>query len=220
MEHTRLILNFLSELKEHNYKEWMDEHKQQYQQARQAFIELVGELLEGMKVFDPSLEGIQPKECIFRINRDIRFSKDKTPYKIWMSAVMAEGGKKTLQAIYYLHLQPGGESMVAGGIHEPPGEQLRKIRQEVDYNAGELKEIVNHPDFLRYFGEIQGEKLSRAPKGYPVDHPNIEFLKLKSYLAVRKFSDAEVQWENFIEEVLKTFRTVLPFNDYLNVAVS
>lgn len=220
MQRTRLILNFLSELKEHNHKEWMDEHKQQYQEARQAFVELVDELLEGMKVFDPSLEGIQPKECIFRINRDIRFSKDKTPYKIWMSAVMAEGGKKTLQAIYYLHLQPGGESMVAGGIHEPPGEQLRKIRQEVDYNAGELKEIVNHADFLRYFGEIQGEKLSRAPKGYPVDHPNIEFLKLKSYLAIRRFSDAEVQQEDFVEEVLKTFRAVQPFNEYLNVAVS
>lgn len=220
MQNTHLILSFLSELKEHNQKEWMDAHKQQYQQARQAFIALVGQLLEGLKSHDPSLEGIQPKDCIFRINRDIRFSKDKTPYKIWMSAVMAEGGKKTLEAIYYLHLQPGDESMVAGGIYEPLGEQLRKIRQEVDYNAAELKEIVYHPDFLKYFGEIQGDKLSRAPKGYPADHPNIEFLKLKSYLAIRKFSDAEVLQDDFVEEVLKTFRAVQPFNEYLNVAVS
>jgi uncharacterized protein (TIGR02453 family) len=220
MQEINFILNFLSELKENNQKEWMDAHKQQYQQARQAFIGLVGELLEGMKGFDSSLEGIQPKDCIFRINRDIRFSADKTPYKVWLSAVMAEGGKKTLQSIYYLHLQPGGESMVAGGIHQPAGEQLRKIRQEVDYNAAELREIVNHPDFLRYFGEIQGEKLSRAPKGYPIDHPNIEFLKLKSYLAIRKFKDEEVIQKDFVQEVLKTYRAVQPFNEYLNIAVS
>jgi uncharacterized protein (TIGR02453 family) len=220
MQEIHFILNFLSELKENNQKEWMDTHKQQYQQARQAFIGLVGELLEGMKDFDPSLEGMQPKDCIFRINRDIRFSADKTPYKVWLSAAMAEGGKKTLQSIYYLRLQPGNESMVAGGIHQPAGEQLRKIRQEVDYNAAELREIVNHPDFLRYFGEIQGEKLSRAPKGYPIDHPNIEFLKLKSYLAIRKFKDEEVTQKDFVQEVLKTYRAVQPFNEYLNIAVS
>lgn len=220
MQDTRLILDFLSGLKEHNHKAWLDAHRQQYEEAKQAFLELVGELLEGLKTHDPSLEGLQPKDCIFRLNRDIRFSKDKTPYKVWMSAVMAEGGKKTLQAIYYLHLQPGNESMVAGGIYEPAGEQLRKIRQEVDYNAGELKEIVNQADFLRYFGELQGDKLSRAPKGYPVDHPNIEFLKLKSYLAIRKFTDAEVLREDFVQEVLSTFKAAQPLNEYLNVAIS
>lgn len=220
MANTRLILEFLSALKDNNRKEWMDAHKQQYQQARQAFIALVGQVLEGLKAHDPSLEGLQPKDCIFRINRDIRFSKDKTPYTTWMSAVMAEGGKKSEQAIYYLRLQPGNESMLAGGMHEPAGEQLRKIRQEVDYNAGELKEIISQADFQRLFGEIQGEKLRRAPKGYPVNHPNIEFLKLKSYLAIRKFSDAEVVQENFVEEVLHTFRVVQPLNEYLNVAIS
>lgn len=198
----------------------MDAHRKEYEQARQAFTELVAQLLEGLKAQDPTLEGLQPKDCIFRINRDIRFSKDKTPYKTWMSAVMAEGGKKSEQAIYYLHLQPGNESMIAGGMHEPAGEQLRKIRQEVDYNAGELKEIVSTPDFRRLFGEIQGDKLSRAPKGYPANHPNIEFLRLKSYLAIRKFSDAEVVQENFVAEVLDTFHAVQPLNDYLNVAIS
>ena len=198
----------------------MDAHQQQYQQARQDFTELVGQVLEGLKAHEASLVGLQPKDCIFRINRDIRFSKDKTPYKTWMSAVVAEGGKKSEQAIFYLHLQPGNESMLAGGMHEPAGEQLRKIRQEVDYNAGELKEIISQADFQRLFGEIQGEKLSRGPKGYPANHPNIEFLKLKSYLAIRKFSDEDVIQENFVEEVLYTFRVVQPLNEYLNVAIS
>lgn len=220
MSNLKLILDFLSELKEHNQKEWMDGNRSYYEQAKNEFKSLVSDILESMKKIDPSLEMLSVNDCIFRLNRDIRFSADKTPYKSWMAAVMSEGGKKSLNAVYYLHLQPGGESMVAGGMYQPAGEQLRKIRQEVDYNAAELKQIVEAPDFRKYFGEIQGEKLSRAPKGYAPEHPNIEFLKLKSFLAVRNFTDQEVTSPGFTDQVIETFRAVQPLNDFLNVAVS
>lgn len=220
MHNTQLILDFLRELKENNQKEWMDANRKWYEQARGEFKHLVSDILERMKDHDPSLAMLSVNDCLFRINRDIRFSADKSPYKSWMSAVMAEEGKKSLGAIYYLHLQADNESMAAGGMYQPAGEQLKKIRQEVDYNAAELRQIVSAPSFQQYFGQIQGEKLSRAPKGYLPDHPNIEFLKLKSFLAIRKFPDADVVKENFAEEVIQTFRAAQPFKEYLDIAVS
>ncbi|WP_017732814.1 DUF2461 domain-containing protein [Nafulsella turpanensis] len=220
MADTTQILDFLSALRENNQKDWMEANKQQYLQAREQFTLLVAAILEELKPFDPSLEGVEAKDCIFRLHRDIRFSADKAPYKTWFSAVMAVGGRKTLEAVYYLHLQPGNESMLATGLHQPPGEQLKKVRQEIDYNAGELKEIITEKRFQQYFGSIQGEKLSRAPKGYPVDHPNIEFLKLKSYLAIRKLSDEEVKSDILTHEVVETFKAAQPFNEFLNIAAS
>lgn len=217
---TKLILDFLGELKANNEKEWMEANRKYYQEAREEFKKLTGYVLDALKAFEPGLEGVTVNDCIFRINRDIRFSNDKTPYKPWMSAVMAEGGRHTTNAIYYLHLQSNNESRVAGGIYQPAGEQLRKIRQEVDYNAPELKKIVSTADFRKHFGQIQGEKLSRAPKGYPADHPNIELLKLKSFLAMQSFTDEEVLQEDFAGRAIESFRMVQPFNEYLNVAIS
>ena len=220
MSNTGLILEFLAELKENNNKEWIDAHRPYFEQAKDEFKNLVQDVLENMKEHDPSLAMLSVKDCIFRMNRDVRFSKDKSPYKTWMSAVMAEGGKKSLNAIYYLHLQPGNESMAAGGMYQPPGDYMRKIRQEIDYNAGELISIVKAPSFKKNFNEIEGEKLARAPKGYSPGHPNIEFLKLKSYLAIRKFPDKDLTAPEFLSEITSTFKAARPFNDFLNVAVS
>ncbi len=220
MADVKQILDFLSQLKENNNKEWMDANRNSYEQARDEFKELVAYLLEKMQEHDPSLSMLEVKDCIFRLNRDIRFSTDKTPYKTWMSAVLSEGGKKSLNPVYYLHLQPGNESMTAAGLYQPTGDQMKKIRQEVDYNAAELKEIITQADFKQHFGEIQGEKLSRAPRGYQPDHPNIEFLKLKSFVAMRKFSDEAATASGFAEEAVKTFRAAQPFNEFLNVATS
>lgn len=216
----KLILDFLSDLRENNRKEWMDANRSSYERAKEEFKGLISYILENMQQFDPSLSALEAKDCIFRINRDIRFSKDKTPYKTWMSAVLSEGGKKSLNPLYYLHLQPGNESMAAAGLYQPTGDQMRKIRQEIDYNAPELKEIINTSSFVQNFGEIQGEKLTRPPKGYQPDHPNIEFLKLKSYVAIRKFSDEKVMEASFADEVITTFKAAQPFNEFLNVAVS
>jgi len=217
---TTYILSFLSDLQANNEKAWMDEHRPRYKTARQHFIDLVGYILGELSIDDESLRGLNPKDCIFRINRDIRFSKDKSPYKNNFGAAMAEGGRHTDQALYYLHLQPIDESFIAGGIYQPPPPVLAKVRQEIDYNPGELKTITDAPDFKRYFGEIQGDMLKRAPKGYEPDHPNIELLKLKDYLVMHKLTDKQVTDDNFPRTAVKMFQSMQPFLDYLNVAVS
>lgn len=212
-------LKFLEQLAQNNSKEWMDANRDWYQECRQEFIEFVDELIGQMQAFEPAVAGLEGRKCIFRINRDIRFSKDKSPYKINFGAAISEGGKHSVYPSYYFHLQPG-ENFVGGGIYMPPGEVLKKIRQEVDYNPGELKTIVSEPRFVELFKEVQGDKLKTAPKGYPKDHPNIEFLKLKSYVVLRSLDDTEIRSESVLSAVLESFQTMKPFNDYLAVAVS
>ncbi len=217
---TTHILSFLNDLQANNEKAWMDEHRARYQTARQHFIDLVGHILGELSINDESLRGLNPKECIFRINRDIRFSKNKSPYKNNLGAAMAEGGKKTDQALYYLHLQPNNESFIAGGIYQPPSPILAKVRQEIDYNASELKTITDAPEFKQNFGEIQGDTLKRAPKGYEPDHPNIELLKLKSYIVMQKLTDKQVTNQQFPTKAVQVFQSMQPFLGYLNIAVS
>ncbi|MGK7394744.1 MAG: DUF2461 domain-containing protein [Candidatus Cyclobacteriaceae bacterium M3_2C_046] len=219
MDTTR-ILDFIAGLKQNNHKDWMDAHREEYLAAKAEFEKLINFLIPQLQQFDESIHGVLAKDCIFRINRDIRFSKDKSPYKTNFGAFMAEGGRKTWKAGYYLHLEPGDESMIAGGIYMPPGEVLKKIRQEVDYNPAELKKIVSQEKFRQNFEEIQGEKLKTAPKGYPADHPNIEFLKLKSYTVLHKVPDRVVKSAEFPDKVVEVFSVMHPFNEYLNVAVS
>lgn len=217
---TTLILDFLQGLATHNNKEWMEANKETYNEAKSSYIELISVLLDKLKEFDPGISSLTAKECIFRINRDVRFSKNKAPYKSNFGASISEGGKKSATAGYYLHLQPGNESFIGGGLYMPPAEDLKKIRQEIDYNAPELLKVVSEKDFKNAFGTIQGEKLVRAPKGYSPDHPNIEFLKLKSYVVLHKLSDKEVKANNLIENLEGKCRSMKPFLDFLNVAVS
>ena len=213
-------LTFLQQLQQNNQKEWMDAHRDDYQAARESFIELITYLLRGLETEDEGMRGLDPKKCIFRINRDIRFSKDKSPYKINFGAALAEGGRNSGNAAYYLHLQPNDESFIGGGLYQPPKEMLAKVRQEIDYNASELRTLVSAPDFRETFGEIQGDSLKRAPKGYDPDHPNIALLKLKDYIVLRKLTDEEVTDAQFPDQALATFKTMIPFVHYLNVAVS
>ncbi|MEO1049349.1 MAG: DUF2461 domain-containing protein [Bacteroidota bacterium] len=216
----KLILDFLAELRENNNREWMEANKPRYKKVKEAFNAVTADVINGIAEVDESLFGVEPKHCVFRINRDIRFSKDKSPYKINMGAFIAEGGRKSEHAGYYFHLQPGDETMIAGGIYMPPAPNLAKIRQEIDYNAAELKKILDEKTFKSHFKQIEGEKLKRAPKGYPVDHPNIELLKLKSYIVWRKVKDKEMLKPGALEEIISTFRVIQPFNEYLNVAIS
>lgn len=217
---TSLILEFLKGLSSHNNKEWMEANKEEYNQAKATFIELVSTLLENLKQFDPGIAALTPKDCIFRINRDVRFSKNKAPYKNNFGASISEGGKKSENAGYYLHIQPDNESFIGGGLYMPSGESLKKIRQEIDYNAPELLKVVSEKDFKKTFGTIQGEKLARAPKGYSPDHPNIEFLKLKSYVVLQKLSDEEIRPKDLVANLTDKCRTMQPLLDYLNVAIS
>ena len=216
----QLLLHFLSELEQNNNKEWMDAHRDWYHQAKEEFQNFVHFLLGEMSVVDEGLLGLQPKDCIFRINRDIRFSKNKSPYKNNFGVFMSEGGKKSPNAGYYLHIQPGNESFIGGGMYHPESDALSKVRQEIDYNAGELKEITSQKAFKKYFDTIQGEKLKRAPKGYQPDHPNIELLKLKDFVVIHKLQDEELVKENFGYKTIQIFKAMEPFVHYLNVAIS
>lgn len=213
-------LDFLKLLKENNNRDWMHGHKTMYQDAKEEFNDFISNLLPSLVLFDENLTGLEIKQCIFRINRDIRFSKDKSPYKNNFGAFMVEGGKKSGKAGYYLHLESGDNSFLAGGVYGPSSENLAKIRQEIDYNPGDLQKITLEPAFISYFGAIQGESLKRPPKGYGTDHPNIDLLKLKSFLVMHAVKDKEVLNKKFLQNAVGIFKEIQPLNEYLNVAMS
>ncbi len=213
------ILSFLEDLSENNNRDWMQENKKRYEAAKNEFKQVIVQLLEGICQFDEGVQGLQPKDCIFRLNRDIRFSKDKSPYKTNFGAAMMEGGRKTGNPTYYIHIQPGN-SFVAGGVYMPEADNLKKIRQEIDYNPEELKNIVDSPEFKKTFGVMTGEQLKTAPKGYPKDHPNIELLRFKSFIVSKDVSDKMVSARSFIDNTIRDFKVLHPFNQYFSVAIS
>ncbi|MFT2009384.1 DUF2461 domain-containing protein [Pontibacter sp. 13R65] len=208
-------LEFLSSLKEYNSREWFAEHKPAYEAARKDFILFLEELLENMQVFEPIAYGQQGKDLVFRIYRDVRFSHDKRPYKDHFGAFIAEGGRKSTKPGYYLHLAANNQSFVAGGLWMPPAEDLKAVRQEIDYNLDTFKGIVESIDFKKHFPELSGEQLKTTPKGYDKDNPAITYLRFKSWNAVKMLTDQEVLSSNFMDTVLDAFRTVKPLNDFL-----
>ena len=211
-------VKFLKELKENNNKEWFDENRKTYETCRKTFLELAQQIIDGIAKFDEELTGVDAKKCVFRINRDIRFSKDKTPYKTNFGALMGPNGKKSEGTGYYVHIAPGN-NFVGGGIYMPRPEKLAAIRQEIDYNPDALNKLISSKDFKETFGEIHGDKLKTAPKGYPKDHPNIELLRLKSFYVLKEFRDKELTAEGFLKEALSTYKKASKFNDYLKVAL-
>lgn len=211
-------INFLSELSQNNNKDWFDDNRKTYESCRKDFISLVNSIIEELAKFDPDLTAVDAKKCVFRINRDIRFSKDKTPYKTNFGALMGANGKKTEGTGFYIHISPG-QNFAGGGIYMPPSETLAAIRQEIDYNPESLKNLLDTKDFQDTFGEIQGDKLKTAPKGYPIDHPHIDLLRLKSFYVVKEFSDNELSSEGFFEELVRTYKKAHEFNKYLKEAI-
>lgn len=220
MSNTKAILQFLRKLKSNNSREWMQDNKKQYLEQKEAFSEIVQNTINGILEFDQSLAGLEPKDCVFRINRDIRFSKDKTLYKTHFGAYMAKGGRKSMFPGYYLHLEPGNKSMLAAGLYRPPGDLLNKVRQEIDYNGKSLISIVEGDQWKQEFNELQGEKLTKAPKGYSMDHPLIDYLQMKSYLAVLQVKDAAAGDGNFGQQAIQVFGRMRPLVSFLNTAIS
>lgn len=212
------ILLFLGQLEANNNKEWMDSNRAEYQQARADFQAIVSDLLKQMVELEPGMANLRPQDCIFRQNRDIRFSANKNPYKNNMAAYFAVGGKKSDGPGYYLHIQPG-ESFVGGGIYWPSSDVLKKIRQEIDYSGNELASIVDNPLFKKRFGQMEGETLKTSPKDYSKDHPYIEFLRMKSFIAGHPLSDKEVTASDLTTKVMESFRLMKPLNGFLSRAV-
>jgi uncharacterized protein (TIGR02453 family) len=211
---------FLKELKRNNDKVWFDTNRKVYEVAKSDFYAVVDDLIEGISKFDKSITGLKAKDCVFRINRDIRFSKDKSPFKINMGASISAGGKKINGAGYYFHCEPG-QSFAAGGFYMPMPPQLTKIRQEIDYNFNEWKNIIEHTTFKKYFTKgVNGTtSLIRPPKGYNENNPAIEYLKMKGFIVIRSFTDTKLQEKNIIKEILKTFEAMKPMISFLNAAI-
>jgi uncharacterized protein (TIGR02453 family) len=210
-------LQFLSDLKRHNDKEWFNVNRKRYEAARDNFEAFVQNTIIEISVFDPILKGLEAKSCTYRINRDIRFSNDKTIYKTHLGAFIVRGGKRNGDrfAGYYIHVEPGN-SMIAGGAYMPPSPWLSAIREKIDEHGKEFLKITGNPDFIKYFGAIEGEKLKSAPKGYPKDHPYIELLKLKSFFSTSLISDSKMTSGISFEYIISACRAMKPLNDFLN----
>ncbi|OJJ15855.1 TIGR02453 family protein [marine bacterium AO1-C] len=216
---TENILNFLTDLAQNNNRDWMHENKKVYQQAKKDFEALTTEIIEEIAAFDPAIEGLTAKDCVFRLNRDIRFSKDKSPYKLNFGASITKGGRRSHWAGYYLQIQPNGESFMAGGSYMPAGENLAKIRQEIDYNADDFRKLLEADDFKKYFKELEGESVKTAPKGYKKDNPNIDLLRRKSFIMWHKITDKQVRAKDYKKLIVNVFQAMKPVNDFLNVAM-
>jgi uncharacterized protein (TIGR02453 family) len=215
-------LKFLSGLKKNNNKPWFDANRKAYETAKADFAGLVEAVITAAAKFDPSIGHLKAKECMFRINRDVRFSKDKSPYKTNMGASFNKGGKKIAGAGYYFHCEPGGNNFIAGGIYMPMPPDLAKVRQEVDYNWKDFKKILSAKPFKDCFGDLEktGDMtLSRPPKGYEAENPAIEYIKLKSFIATSKLSDAEMISKDLVKTITKYFKAALPLVEFVNHAM-
>lgn len=214
------ILKFLNDIKKNNNREWFEKNKPRYLQVKQNFDEFLEKLHLELLKFEPGLSGLNPKKLAFRIYRDVRFSKDKRPYKTNMGAGFSPGGKMIQEPGYYIHIEPGN-SFLAAGIYMPDSANLAKVRQEIDYNANGLLKILKDRKFKANFDGLDDyDKVKSAPKGYAKDHPQIELLKNKSFTVSHYFSDAEVKNKNFLKEVVKLCKVVKPFNDYFKTALA
>lgn len=214
----KVLLDFLSELKENNNREWFQEHKTEYQNVLGHFQGLTEQLIRQLRLVDKDLPDMNPKDVIFRIYRDVRFSPDKSPYKTHFGAIIAEGGRKLQYGGYYLHIEPGA-SIAAGGVYRPPSDILKKIRRDIHENYEEFEEIINNKEFISTFGRLEGEKLVRPPKGFPADSPAMEWLKLKSYTVFHSLTDDEVCAPDFISRVVSVFSRMTPLIHFLNYAI-
>jgi len=208
------VMNFLGELKSNNDRGWFEGRRAQYDEALGQFESYVSSIIEFLSETEP-FSGLSPKDCIFRIYRDTRFSKDKSPYKTNMGAYIAPGGRKSHLMGYYVHIEPGA-SMLAGGLHHPDPAQLSAWRDSIDSDPEKFKSIVDNERFKKFFGEVQGEKLKSVPRGYPKDHPEMDLLRLKSVTVSRMLSDREVLASDFFDETITTYKVLRPFLRYMD----
>jgi len=215
-------LQFLDDLKANNNRDWFLENKKRYEAVKKDYQQLVGDFLDVMKPLDPSLEMLEVKNCTFRINRDIRFSKDKTPYKSHLGVWLSSGVKGMNRSGYYLHLEKGA-SFIAGGLYCPEPEDLKKMRKEIAYFHDDLETILNKKDFKKEFKDFdRNEKnmLKNPPRGFEKEHPAIEFLKLKSFESSQRIDIVEATKKDFVATMSKKLIVLKPLNDFINRALA
>ncbi|HEV7621907.1 MAG TPA: DUF2461 domain-containing protein [Flavisolibacter sp.] len=214
-------LKFISQLKKHNNKPWFDAHRVQYEAARIDFSNFIQLLIDALQKTDSSITGTTSKDCIFRINRDIRFSKDKTPYKAHFGASIKKGGKKSIYAGYYFHMEPGN-SFAGGGLWMPEPAELKKVRQEIDYNWENFLSIIKDRTFRKIYADLyQGGdiKLNSVPKSYDKENPALEYLKLKCFFSETKFTDEELTKSTLHKKTLTAFEALQPLLQFINQSI-
>ncbi len=213
------VLQFLGQLAGNNNREWFNSNKKWYEESRDKVLFLTDVLINEISDFDPQVRGLQPKDCMFRIFRDVRFSKNKEPYKTNFGAFICKGGRKSMNPGYYFHIEPGG-CFVAGGIYQPPADALRTVRNYVAEHAAEFLEITQEPVFKKEFPEMYDDRLKLPPKGFPKEHEHIELLKYKSFIYSKNLPADIVASEEYLPAMVEAFEVVSPFNAFLYEALS
>lgn len=217
----RQTLDFLKELVENNNREWFQANKERHDAARENVIEFTAEVLNLMHKVDPGVSAdLDPKKCVMRIYRDIRFSKNKTPYKNNFGISIPASGTRAGGAEYYLHIQPGNKSFIAGGYWMPEAAHLKAIRQEIDYNAKDLTSIIDAPEFVKLFGNFRSQdQLKTVPRDYSADNENIELLKLKSFIVTHKLTDKDIISSTAANQIATLCSKIYPLNVFLKNAL-
>jgi uncharacterized protein (TIGR02453 family) len=214
-------LKFLKDLKKNNNKTWFDNHRKEYEAAKQDFSDFIQLVIDRHAKTDPTIGSLKAKECMFRINRDIRFSKDKSPYKTNFGASINRGGKKSSFAGYYFHCEPG-ESFVGGGLWMPMPPELKKVRQEIDYCFDEFKKIIGSKKFKSIYGDLSREEemsLSKVPQGFEKDSPAADYIKMKSFIAMKSFSEKDMLSKDLIRQTITAFESLYPLIQFINRAL-
>jgi uncharacterized protein (TIGR02453 family) len=214
-------LTFLKRLKKNNNKPWFDNNRAQYEAARIDFSNFIQLLIDALQLKDTTITGMTSRECLFRINRDIRFSKNKQPYKTNFGASIKRGGRKSGYAGYYFHLEPGN-SFIGGGLWMPEPAALKNVRQEIDYNWEEFQSILKERSFKKTYADIymgEGMSLSTTPKGYEKDNPAATYLKLKGFIAETSVTDEELVKATLHKKTLTAFEALQPLLNFINTAI-
>ncbi len=212
------VLNFLSELRVNNNKEWFDQNRGRYEESRKKVLFLTELVIHEISKFDPEIGSLAAKDCVFRIFRDVRFSNDKTPYKTNMGSFIARGGRKSMGAGYYFHIEPGG-SFVGGGSYCPPADSLKALRTEIFDHPDEFKELIYSDSFRKTYPEMYEDKLKTPPKGFPKEFPDIDLLKYKSYAFTSRIDDSVVAGDAYVGKIIDAFKELAPVNRFLNTAI-
>jgi uncharacterized protein (TIGR02453 family) len=207
------VFSFLEDLKENNHREWFQNNKTRYQEQYNYALQFADELLLRMKQID-TIETISGKKSLFRINKDVRFSKDKSPYKTNIGGALTRA-TKSLRGGYYFHIEPGN-CFLGGGFWAPSPEDLKHIRLQIAADPEPLQQILSSKEFIATFGQLEGEQLKSAPKGFSKDHPAIDLINYKQFLLIKKLTDEEVQSKQYLETVVSTFQAMRPFFDYMS----
>ncbi len=216
-----LLFNFLEDLKQNNNREWFQDNQTAYKIFKENYLALTTDFLKELSLKDNRLQMLEPKKCMFRINRDIRFSKDKSPYKTNIGMWFSINPNFKNAPGYYVHIE-NNNSFLAGGIYCPEANDLKKIRTEISFFHDDLEQILKDKNFIKEFknlDENESNKLKTAPKGFEKDHPAVELLKYKSYTATQKLNNQEVLNDHFIEKASNVLFHLKPLNDFFNRAL-